>query len=125
MGTRFLLTPESLYSGPQKAALISAESTSTVRTLAFDNARNTLGWPSGIDGRGLRNQLVKDVEGGADISTVREKFEENKSIGLPDYSVIWAGTGVGEMHDLMDAQVSPTWLTRPLPILHFASVRML
>ena len=55
LGTRFLLSPESLYTDAQRRALLDAESTQSVRTMAFDYARNTLGWPKGIDGRGLRN----------------------------------------------------------------------
>lgn len=57
LGTRFLLCPESLYSDVQRHALISADSSSSVRTMAFDHARNTLGWPKGVDGRGLRNGM--------------------------------------------------------------------
>ena len=55
LGTRFLLSPESLYSDIQRHALISAESSLSVRTLAFDYVRDTLDWPKGIDGRALRN----------------------------------------------------------------------
>lgn len=55
LGTRFLLSPESLYSDIQRHALISADSSLSVRTLAFDYVRDTLGWPKGIDGRALRN----------------------------------------------------------------------
>jgi nitronate monooxygenase len=55
LGTRFLLTPESLYTNAQRQALIDANSTASVRSMAFDQARGTLGWPSGVDGRGLRN----------------------------------------------------------------------
>lgn len=58
LGTRFLLTPESLYSNAQKQVLVSATSTDTIRTMAFDNARGTLGWPQGIDGRAIRNSAV-------------------------------------------------------------------
>ena len=55
LGTRFLLSPESLYSDIQRRALISAGSASSVRTMAFDHVRDTLGWPKGVDGRALRN----------------------------------------------------------------------
>jgi len=55
LGTRFLLSPESLYTNVQKAALIDADEMATVRTMAFDTARGTLGWPANIDGRGLKN----------------------------------------------------------------------
>ena len=57
LGTRFLLSPESLYSDIQRHALISADSSLSVRTLAFDLVRDTLGWPKGIDGRALRNGI--------------------------------------------------------------------
>jgi nitronate monooxygenase len=55
LGTRFLLSPESLYSDRQRQALIDAQSSESVRTMAFDYARNTLSWPKDVDGRGLRN----------------------------------------------------------------------
>ena len=55
LGTRFLLSPESLYTPVQRRALLAADSTQSVRTMAFDYARNTLGWPAGIDGRALKN----------------------------------------------------------------------
>lgn len=55
LGTRFLLCPESFYTQSQRQALIEAESSKSVRTMAFDEARNTLGWPEDVDGRGLRN----------------------------------------------------------------------
>lgn len=55
LGTRFLLTPESLYSDAHKQALVAADSSSSIRSIAFDQALNVLGWPSGVDGRGLHN----------------------------------------------------------------------
>lgn len=58
LGTRFLLSPESFYSDVQRHALVEANSSQSVRTMAFDYARNTLGWPKGVDGRGLRNGTV-------------------------------------------------------------------
>ena len=55
VGTRFLLSPESQYTDGQRKALLEADSARSVRTMAFDQARKTLGWPQGIDGRGLYN----------------------------------------------------------------------
>lgn len=104
LGTRFLLTTESLYTGPQKAALLMAESTSTVRTVAFDRAKNMDGLPHGVDARGIRNKLVEDISDGVEISVVQEKLEESTKHGMPDYMVIMAGTGVGEIQDILDAQ---------------------
>jgi nitronate monooxygenase len=57
-GTRFLLSDESLYTTVQKTTLLNAIGDSTIRTVAFDQARGTLGWPEGIDGRALRNSMT-------------------------------------------------------------------
>ena len=103
MGTRFLLTPESLLTEQQKAALAAAQG--TVRTQAFDQYRNTP-WPGGIDGRGLKNKMVEDIEGGADLSTVRQKGAEGAKSGEADYAIMFAGTGVGDIHAVQDTQVS-------------------
>ena len=54
-GTRFLISTESLYTNVQRQAILEARSSSSVRTMAFDHARDTMGWPRGIDGRGLHN----------------------------------------------------------------------
>lgn len=105
LGTRFLLTPESYYSESQKKALIAAGADSTVRTLAFDHARNTLGWPAGIDGRGLRNIIVEDFEKGASHDVLNQKLKEGVESGNPDRMITWAGQGVGEMKEIRGAQV--------------------
>jgi len=104
MGTRFLLSPESLYSDPQRDALLAADSSSSVRTMAFDYARSTLGWPKGIDGRGLRNATVDDYESGLDVNIVREKFAESARKGEKDRFVVWAGSGVGLMSKILPAK---------------------
>lgn len=105
LGTRFLATPESLYTNPQKNALITAKSESTIRTMAFDRARGTQDWPAGVDGRALYNNTVKDLDEGADISVVREKFKKSVSEGDPDRMLVWAGTGVGLISEIKDARV--------------------
>lgn len=55
LGTRFLLSSESLYTDRQRQALLEAQSSDSVRTMAFDYVRNILSWPKDVDGRGLRN----------------------------------------------------------------------
>lgn len=104
LGTRFLLSPESLYSDSQRQTLIAARTASSVRTIAFDQARNTLGWPSGIDGRGLRNSTVVDFENGVDISELRRNYAEGAKVDDPDRIVVWAGTGVGLMNKVQPAR---------------------
>ncbi|KAF8623917.1 hypothetical protein AX17_007245 [Amanita inopinata Kibby_2008] len=99
VGTRFLLSPESLYNTSQKQALVVADSRSSVRTMAFDYARNTLGWPADIDGRGLRNHTVDDFEKGDDLEVIRQKFCEGVQKNDPERMLVWAGTSVGLMHE--------------------------
>ncbi|KAH0836581.1 NPD-domain-containing protein [Lanmaoa asiatica] len=104
LGTRFLMTPESLYSDAQKKALVVAKSDMTVRTMAFDRARGTLDWPAGVDGRGLYNNTVKDVESGVDIEGVKEKFKEGVRDGDPDRMLVWSGMGVGLVSEIKGAK---------------------
>ncbi|KAM6496885.1 2-nitropropane dioxygenase [Amanita muscaria] len=105
LGTRFLLTPESTYTDAQKEALALADSRSTTRTMAFDYARNTLGWPAGIDGRGLRNRTVEDFEKGESMDKIRPKFLEGVQKGDRERMLVWAGTGVGLMNNVQPAKI--------------------
>ena len=105
LGTRFLLTPESLYTDAQRQALLSATDSSTRRTMAFDIARGTLGWPKGVDGRGLYNATVEDLDKGAGIEEVKAKFLAGVAQGDPDRMLVWAGTGVGLMSEIKPAKV--------------------
>ena len=123
LGTRFLLTPESFYTDAQKRALADADSSSTVRTMSFDYARNTLGWPDGVDGRGLRNcssrvrtktpriiltsnsGTVDEFEGGGAFKVIRQKFEKGVREDDPRRMLVWAGTGVGLMTEIKSAKV--------------------
>lgn len=126
LGTRFLLTPESLYTAPQRTALLDASGPSpTVRTMAFDHARGTLGWPDGIDGRALRNgtcpltaslsstyssceETVTDFDANTPIDVLRAKFSEGITTGDPKRMLVWAGTGVVHMNAVVPAKV---WCT--------------
>lgn len=124
IGTRFLLSNESLYMESQKNALIAADSSMSTRSMAFDYARNTLGWPAGVDGRGLRNgnsqlasfelccfsnsiaiDTVKDFENGVDIDTLREKTSLATKAGDANRMVIWAGASVGLVNKVLPARV--------------------
>lgn len=105
LGTRFLLTPESLYTDAQRQALLSATDSSTVRTMAFDRARGTLAWPKGVNGRALYNATVKDMDDGLDIDEVKVKFSKGVAEGDPKRMLVWAGTGVGLMSEIKPAKV--------------------
>ncbi|KAJ7746954.1 2-nitropropane dioxygenase [Mycena maculata] len=100
LGTRFLLAYESLYSHAQRRALVAASSDLS----AWDHARETLGWPAGIDGRGLRNSTVEDFEKGIDIEILKSKFREGLKNQDTDRIIVWAGTGVGQMNQIQTAK---------------------
>lgn len=108
LGTRFLLTPESLYTDKQRQALLDASDSSTVRTMAFDVARGTLGWPEGVDGRALRNSTVVDHEIGRDERELKELFAKAQVEGDRERMLVWAGTGVGAMNSIKPAKVRYT-----------------
>ncbi|CDS82369.1 uncharacterized protein SPSC_03188 [Sporisorium scitamineum] len=115
-GTRFVLTPESTYSQLQKEELVKAKGSPTLRTFAFDDARGTLGWPQGTDGRGLRNKTVEEYErdlqgqvkaGKEDPEGAKRRMERYRQAAKEndtDRIVIWSGTGVGAMDAIVPAQ---------------------
>ncbi|GAC76894.1 hypothetical protein PANT_22c00266 [Moesziomyces antarcticus T-34] len=115
-GTRFVLTPESTYSQVQKEKLVKAKGSATLRTFAFDDARGTLGWPQGTDGRGLRNKTVEEYErdvqqevkaGTQDPEGAKRRMERYKQAASEndtDRIVIWAGTGIGAIDAIVPAK---------------------
>lgn len=107
LGTRFLLTPESAYKPAQRAALLAARGpAATVRTMALDTARSSFGWPAHVDGRGIRNKIVDDIEAGVDEATVQAKCQEATEKGDSSYMVVWAGQGVSLMNEIKPVKVS-------------------
>ncbi|PIL27927.1 hypothetical protein GSI_09962 [Ganoderma sinense ZZ0214-1] len=103
LGTRFLLTPESPYTDAQKAALLAARTAgpcATVRTLALDYAGDTAYWPVHINGRGIRNKIVDDVEAGVDHATVQARCKVATEVGDQSYMIVWAGQGVALMNEI-------------------------
>lgn len=101
-GTRFLLTPEALYSDAQKKMLLEAGGDSTIRSMAFDDARDTLGWPKGVDGRGIVNETVHDFhsadkQGSMDSGAAERRARYKLAEAEKDAKriVTWAGTGIG------------------------------
>ncbi|KAE8211026.1 hypothetical protein CF327_g5175 [Tilletia walkeri] len=129
-GTRFLLTPEATYTPAQKDLLkslgdVPSSSDSakenptgdnlTLRTMAFDDARNTLDWPAGVDGRGVRNQTVREYEqdpSDASREARQKRFAQAAEEKDVERLVTWAGTGVGVMRDIMPARELTRLLTQ-------------
>lgn len=110
VGTRFLVSNESLYSTAQKELLVAASESDTIRSLAFDDARNTTGWPAGVDGRGLMSPTVHDYEKAAAEGTLdaeadarRARYDAAVAAGETDRIVTWSGTGVGSIRSIRPA----------------------
>jgi len=104
VGTRFLVAEECQYSDVQKRAIIAAKSGSAVRSYAFDQLRDTTGWPAGVDGRGLAIPAVAAIESGADVAQIKEEVAEGTKRGDPSSIITWAGTGVGPLNRLQPAK---------------------
>lgn len=106
LGTRLLLTPEADYTDAQKKVLQDAGPASTKRTMAFDEARGTLGWPEGVDGRGVINDTVNDFEKGSGQSSEdrRAVYKKAEQQGDTKRIVTWAGTGVGLVNEIKPAE---------------------
>lgn len=109
-GTRFLVAEESQYPDAHKRAIIAAKSGSAVRSYVFDELRGSTGWPAGVDGRALSIPALAAIEGGVDITQIKEEVAEGTKRGDPNSVIAWAGTGVGQLSRLQPAKVkwSPT-----------------
>jgi hypothetical protein len=112
VGTRFLVADESQYSDAHKRAIVAAKSGSAVRSYVFDELRGSTGWPAGVDGRALSIPALAAIEGGADITQIKEEVAEGTKRGDPNSVIAWAGTGVGQLSRLQPAKVkgSPHYL---------------
>ncbi|EIW79181.1 2-nitropropane dioxygenase [Coniophora puteana RWD-64-598 SS2] len=104
VGTRFLLATESAYQKTQKDAICQVVLGSTKRTMAFDELRGSLGWPAGIDGRGINNELVKDFDSGTDLDIVKAKLAAGTKEGDANRMVVWAGASAGLNRVVLNAK---------------------
>lgn len=116
-GTALCVANESTLSEPQKNLLVDAKDgeTSTARSLRWDVARGTTGWPAGVDGRGLRDQTSESTgevqKGGPPVTWAGASrfflrdFENRLGMFEPDGFIEQithlrppcAGTGVGDV----------------------------
>ncbi|ORY92754.1 2-nitropropane dioxygenase [Leucosporidium creatinivorum] len=94
IGTRFLATKEALYSQAQKDLILRSSGEDTTKGMKWDEARATLGWGEGVDGRGLRNKTSHpDHEAGSEEG--KKLYAEAMKEGDVDRIVTWSGTSVG------------------------------
>jgi len=102
LGTRFLYTNECQYSPTMKQVLLSSNINSTERSVVFDEVNRTMGWPEGVDGRAISNEIIKDHLEGIPLEERLKRFDQSKSKGDKNRLVIWAGAGVGITNKIMN-----------------------
>ncbi|BGP52156.1 hypothetical protein JCM10450v2_008127 [Rhodotorula kratochvilovae] len=102
-GTALSVAEESLLPLAQKELLVRAEGESaTDRGMKWDEARGTMGWPAGMDGRAIRNKTSEEADAGGEEG--RAKYARAMKEGDVERVVTWAGTGVGEVKRIAPAR---------------------
>lgn len=104
IGTRLLFTHESGYPSVKKEALVKAGLGSTARSTAFDQINKTVGWPTGIDGRGIANEIISDVNQGLSLEERLKRADEEKDKGSTSRLPVWAGAGVGLTNKILSVE---------------------
>ncbi|GAA5822172.1 hypothetical protein JCM3770_005073 [Rhodotorula araucariae] len=102
-GTALSVATESLLPQAQKELLVRAsDEDATARGMKWDEARGTLGWPQGMDGRALRNRTSEEEDAGGKEG--RERYAKAVKEGDVERVVTWAGTGVGDVRRIAPAR---------------------
>lgn len=78
-----------------KDVIVRAGHGATVRTFAFNEVGQTMGWLPKHDGRAIANTIMDDVEEGLDLEACLQRFQESKVKGESGRLIVWAGEGVG------------------------------
>ena len=105
VGTRLYASHEALDTDAAKARLVAGSA--TCRTIVFDLVRGPA-WPAGHTGRALVNSTVERWHGReaalrADLDSARHDYRQAVADDDPDVRVVWAGTGVAHIHELLPA----------------------
>ncbi|BDA47788.1 probable nitronate monooxygenase [Coccomyxa sp. Obi] len=108
LGTRLVVTEESLYPAHWKERYVASAGANTARTVLFDEL-GPINWPSGVDGRALRNRfsdanpehlLAKPEE----VARMKADLDRGRDAADPDISPLWCGAGVGLIHSVPPAE---------------------
>ena len=105
VGTRLYASDEALDTDAAKVRLVDA--TETCRTNVFDLVRGPV-WPVGYTGRAIVNPTVarwhgRENELRADLDTTRYHYRRAVATDDTDIRVVWAGTGVSRIHEVLPA----------------------
>lgn len=115
LGTRFLFTPECMYSDEMKSILVDAGLDATARNYVFDEISGTpprITWPEGIDGRAIANEIMTDYRKDINLADRIKKYQDGQKNGERERLLVWAGTGAGFVNDIKSASVYSS--SRPL-----------
>ena len=115
IGTRLYASHEALDTDAAKARLVA--SSATCRTIVFDLVRGPA-WPAGYTGRAIVNSTVERWHGReaalrADLDTARHDYRQAVADDDTDGRVVWAGTGVARIHELLPAGDIVRAIARP------------
>ena len=105
VGTRLYASHEALDTDAAKAKLVA--SSVTCRTTVFDLVRGPI-WPAGHSGRAVVNATVERWHGRQaalrrDLDTQRHRYRQAVAADDTDVRVVWAGTGVSRIHEVLSA----------------------
>ena len=105
LGTRLYASDEAIDTDAAKVRLVDA--TETRRTNVFDLVRGPV-WPVGYTGRAIVNSTVarwhgRESELRADLDTARHHYRRAVATDDTDVRVVWAGTGVSRIHEVLPA----------------------
>jgi nitronate monooxygenase len=105
VGTRLYASDEALDSDAAKDRLVAG--TATRRTNVFDLVRGPV-WPVGYTGRAMINSTIARWHGHedelrADLDAARRHYRQAVACDDTDVRVVWAGTGVSRIHEILPA----------------------
>ncbi|VUC25751.1 unnamed protein product [Clonostachys rosea] len=105
LGTRLLVAPESSMSKAGKESIIKASDggASTVKSTVLDDIQGSAIWPKLYDGRALVGESWRDHEGGMPVKENAEKLKEAVRGGDESRKIIWCGTGIGLVNEVLPA----------------------
>lgn len=107
LGTRFYASVECDGADEAKKRICAAESSETVRSIIFDVSRK-LWWPAPFTGRALVNDharrwMGREVELIQNVEAVAVDYVAARDAGNFDIAGVFAGNGVGLIHDIPPA----------------------
>ncbi|KAH7041446.1 2-nitropropane dioxygenase [Microdochium trichocladiopsis] len=105
MGTRFLVAEEASSKLSARDAIIQSTDggASTVKSLLHDHIEDRYIFPGPFDGRALVGPSILDERDGVTLAENQGRLKAAVSAGDTSRDVVWAGTGVGLINEVLPA----------------------